>query len=291
MSTARAPESANILKLNIFEPLQPKLLPNLSARTVKRPPTVFPRVFTEDQLPTLLAALHFDEDEAVGSIAGKIVRFVVGSDRKLRFAKEGIPNYAVPGHGEMVSGCIAAGNIVFNAAGKLMRINNKSGDFRPYFQAVQFALQAIIQAGIPLHDFVVIEEFDDRGRRIDNRPAVSKEDLLQELIILKKMAADNLKAAQLAEALKRPHDDQEDLENGASSPSRKAQRKSPSKTTPTRTPPISSLTSGSSVSTSSSIYGNPSNPSRFGSSPNDRHAGASPANDDSPAPRAKKRLF
>lgn len=64
------------------------------------------------------------------------LRYVVDSEFKLWFSREGRPSKNVPGHGQMASGCYAAGNVTCNNEDHIIKINHKSGDFHPGFSSL-----------------------------------------------------------------------------------------------------------------------------------------------------------
>lgn len=120
-------------------------------------------LFTSAKLAVLLQRAMWDDgDDYCGfetdapSIPTKTIRYVVCGE-KLFFAREGSCSSLIPAHGEMATTCHAAGNMVFDEFGVLIKINNKSGDFRPSPQTLPYALAAIIKCGIPVANNLSIE--------------------------------------------------------------------------------------------------------------------------------------
>jgi len=93
-----------------------------------------------------------------------VVRFLIRKDKSLVFAEEGPPRGSIPSHSQMaadpgvfdygnhtiqefeifynkVALCISAGNAFFNKKHELCKINNQSGDYKPPFESLQFAIK------------------------------------------------------------------------------------------------------------------------------------------------------
>lgn len=95
----------------------------------QRPPT-----YTANTLPQLL-----------NSTKSKEFRFALTNNNELVFGREGLPTLCTPAHCDLVQGstCQSAGNIEFNKQNQIIRVRNKSGDFKPDFQSLQFVFMVI----------------------------------------------------------------------------------------------------------------------------------------------------
>ncbi len=69
-------------------------------------------------------------------------RFLVDIEHQLWFALEGTVSPSIPGHFQMTddSDCLSAGNITINEKNEIIKINHKSGDFKPAFECLAHAL-------------------------------------------------------------------------------------------------------------------------------------------------------
>ncbi|MBA2710243.1 MAG: hypothetical protein H0U57_06605 [Tatlockia sp.] len=65
---------------------------------------------------------------------------------ELLFASEGLPSKHIPPHFAMTdksqieARCITAGNVKINKEGEIIYISNKSGDFTPVWDSLQFGI-------------------------------------------------------------------------------------------------------------------------------------------------------
>jgi hypothetical protein len=80
------------------------------------------------------------------------IRFLVTMDGKMRFGQEGAPNNKIPAHSQMTETktCVTAGNIIFGLDSltntyKITTITNKSGDFQPVANTLQYAIRILIE--------------------------------------------------------------------------------------------------------------------------------------------------
>jgi hypothetical protein len=93
----------------------------------------------------------------------KRVRFLLNTDNKLCFARSEAPTRDIPAHSQMAkenSLCLAAGDFYFaKIADRWMLIgaSNKSGDFRPGIQSLQFALLRLQEQSTPFSAHLQIE--------------------------------------------------------------------------------------------------------------------------------------
>ncbi|MDR3442605.1 MAG: hypothetical protein P4L65_06265 [Legionella sp.] len=61
------------------------------------------------------------------------IRYLVTREMQILFAPEGRPSNTIPGHKQMASSCLAAGNIFFSKDfSRITKITNCSGDFLPF---------------------------------------------------------------------------------------------------------------------------------------------------------------
>lgn len=96
----------------------------------------------------------------------KVLRFLLRSNGELVFAAEGYPSKHIPAHYQMAKGdpqCISAGNAYFDEHHKLCIINNQSGDYRPSFDSLQFALSAFRSFNVPMERVIKINKLNSRG--------------------------------------------------------------------------------------------------------------------------------
>ncbi len=82
-----------------------------------------------------------------------IARFVVNQEGVLWFAEEGVPESNIPAHYQMCSEhasnawCLTAGNIEFSPDYRqIIRVNHKSGDFRPSFESLAVFFSIYLRA-------------------------------------------------------------------------------------------------------------------------------------------------
>jgi len=156
---------------------------SLFSRVGVLPPN--PVIYPASELSTLLAQKNLMEE---GNI---VVRFLVKEDGALVFGKEGAPEADVPAHSQLSQDAsyLAVGNAFFDESGKLVGLNNKSGDFRPPFDTLQFALESILAAKIPLANKIEIVNVDkmDRNLRYEVTTVASKD--LEKILGLAPVAA------------------------------------------------------------------------------------------------------
>jgi hypothetical protein len=99
----------------------------------------------------------------------KVVRFLLRFNGELVFAAEGYPFAHIPAHYQMASMnpfdavCISAGNAFFDKNNKLCVINHQSGDFRPSFNSLQFALNAFSRSHVPMEKKITVMRLNTNG--------------------------------------------------------------------------------------------------------------------------------
>lgn len=96
-----------------------------------------------------------------------VLRYALTEQNEMRYGAEATPGKRTPAHVQLISRdsavsrqnirCLAAGNIIIKD-GKLVAITNKSGDFRPDVQSMQFALAAMLREGIAFGNEITIEQ-------------------------------------------------------------------------------------------------------------------------------------
>lgn len=101
------------------------------------------------------------------------------------FAAEGCPSGHIPAHYQMSEmhgispgGCISAGNAFFDESNKLCVIDHKSGDYRPPFDSLQFALKAFSKAHVPMESKIIVRRLDCTGCFVQNY-SINSEDILE----------------------------------------------------------------------------------------------------------------
>ncbi|WP_058476828.1 hypothetical protein [Legionella steigerwaltii] len=115
----------------------------------------------------------------------KVLRFLVRTNGELVFAREGYPGGSIPAHWQMAGEdsilaafCLTAGNVFFDEKNNTLKfINNKSGDFRPPFDSLQFVFPELIKAKIQLADTLNIQKLNDSGY-LEQSYTVTKEKVL-----------------------------------------------------------------------------------------------------------------
>jgi hypothetical protein len=92
----------------------------------------------------------------------KMLRFLLTTSGEMRFAREGRPvaKYIPPHY--MMGDCLTAGNMLVNPQNEIVKINNKSGDFRPNGNTLQYAIMSLRlitlkHSGIKIADTIDIE--------------------------------------------------------------------------------------------------------------------------------------
>ena len=108
------------------------------------------KLYPIQQLPALIAVLNLKNKSSGGKPLRKI-RYLVDLEQQLWFAEEGSANKTIPAHYQMTgeernsARCLAAGNLKFSENFReIIKINNKSGDFHPDFNSIQWLLAILI---------------------------------------------------------------------------------------------------------------------------------------------------
>lgn len=163
--------------------------------------------------PELFSAEKLDEllDKASSYRQYKVVRFLLRKNGKLVFALEGKPGGKVPAHYQMTGQLhedaeyIAAGNAYFDKKTKrCCIINHKSGDFRPPFESLWFALNAFAIAKVPMSDQIELQRLSTSGA-FEQKYCIGKKDILIHRIppILNKLTACGTIGAKLTLQIRR----------------------------------------------------------------------------------------
>lgn len=124
-----------------------------------------PVIYSIESLSMLLAEPNHIVSEHEGK-SYRVLRFLVKKDGTLVFGKEGGVYGDIPAHYQMASldpwraTCLTAGNAYFDENNKLAILDNKSGDFRPPFDTLQFAVQACLKHQHILSNALMIREVD-----------------------------------------------------------------------------------------------------------------------------------
>lgn len=116
-----------------------------------------------------LATLHLLLHEKLLNKEKRDLRFIVDTQGKAWFARESHNKYPSPAHYEMTGApqneakCRTAGNLWFSDDYKtLLKINNKSGDFKPDFDSIKWFLAILVlneeQLPFRLPEVLIVEE-------------------------------------------------------------------------------------------------------------------------------------
>jgi hypothetical protein len=163
---------------------------SIAARSIVGTPVGTPMVVPAERLNELL-------NEAPLGKQYKVLRFLLRKDGTLVFAHEGTPGGKVPAHYQMTGQTheeaeyIAAGNAYFDRkTNRCCIINHKSGDFRPPFESLWFALNAFSIAKVPMDDSIKLERLNSHGA-VECEYVIGKKDILVNRIspIVEKLAA------------------------------------------------------------------------------------------------------
>ncbi len=157
----------------LAHPLHYSSAPHTLHRRGRTHPEAASHIYSEEQLTTFLERVSHSNDtltEPGWDFSGvlnqesiKRVRFLLGTDSKLCFARSETPTREIPAHSQMAkdnSPCLAAGDFYFaKIADKwtLIGASNKSGDFKPGIQSLQFALLRLQQQSTPFSEQLQIE--------------------------------------------------------------------------------------------------------------------------------------
>lgn len=160
-------------KFGIFTPLtQPTSFraDNLrSGHRVKKPKRI---ARNREELNALLDASDCYRNNLKTLSKVKTVRFLLTEDDRMVWGPEGgpYPENDVPGHAHLAetedlweAKCITAGNAFFSEDNQLVGFSNQSGDFRPSFDSLQFALPHFINLSIPMADQILIKKVNCCG--------------------------------------------------------------------------------------------------------------------------------
>ncbi|MFA5959108.1 MAG: hypothetical protein WC785_01155 [Tatlockia sp.] len=131
-------------------------------------------IVTSNEIDTLLNSPACRKGDH-GDLKGfKVLRFLLRTDGTLVFGAEGTPSSIgkIPAHFQLTAepkqwehlevygaSCLTAGNAYFDEKNRLCGLSNKSGDFRPPFDSLQFALPAF--QTLPMRDTLIIQRLKD----------------------------------------------------------------------------------------------------------------------------------
>lgn len=89
------------------------------------------------------------------------VRYIVDENRGMWFSFEGVASFSTPGHREMASRCLAAGNVFFSDDyTSITKITHCSGDFRPDVGSLVWPLAILAAKDMPFHDSFSLQIID-----------------------------------------------------------------------------------------------------------------------------------
>jgi hypothetical protein len=144
--------------------LEPKRAPSVQSER-KRKHASIEDVFHLNEIAHLIDEVLHDSEAlaAADSVHGLSIRYLVTKDRRCLIAKEGRPDIGTPGHGQMATSCIAAGNLFINRDNhQIKAVNHQSGDFQPGPETLVFILQALLatpELEISPELYMIIEQF------------------------------------------------------------------------------------------------------------------------------------
>lgn len=103
--------------------------------------TIFPFAQLNELIDTVCSRSFDEDDEPLYKI-----RFIMDSTYQVWFAEEGTPCAKIPGHGQIIEGrtCLTAGVLRFSNNIDTLKIDHKSGDYRPQFDSLKWFLAALI---------------------------------------------------------------------------------------------------------------------------------------------------
>lgn len=113
----------------------------------------------------------------IGGTSYKVLRFVLCADGTLNCGAEGKPRDHIPSHSQLAGEqyqCTSAGNLFFDANNKLCMINHQSGDFRPSFDSLQFALTAFVKSNIIMSQTITLIKLNNNGAFVQSYSIQSK---------------------------------------------------------------------------------------------------------------------
>jgi len=122
-------------------------------------------VFHLNEIEHLIDEVLHDSEAlaAADSVHGLSIRYLVTKARHCLIAKEGRPDIGTPGHGQMATKCIAAGNLFINRDNhQINAVNHQSGDFQPGPETLVFILQALLatpELEISPELYMIIQQF------------------------------------------------------------------------------------------------------------------------------------
>jgi hypothetical protein len=154
---------------DLFQPIESK---PLWLKNAVRQLDNTPLTYGIDDLHALLS----DANHVICEQNGKpttVLRFLLRTDGTLVFGKEGGARLNIPSHFQMAdldpwkATCITAGNAYFDENQKLVLLDNKSGDFRPPFDTLQFATEALLKHPNILSNSLMVDAINTHGNSVD----------------------------------------------------------------------------------------------------------------------------
>jgi hypothetical protein len=138
-------------------------------------------IYSCDDYRELLAQRLLDQWDDDDDIKTRTIRFSLGINFKLRFGKEGRPSPTVPAH-EKLTGVwsLIAGNQGFNEENEICVITNKSSDYCPDANSLQYALIVMIYENkfvFAKNLIIRIYAKNQQSKRIE----ITSEELIKEL--------------------------------------------------------------------------------------------------------------
>ncbi|MBA2709434.1 MAG: hypothetical protein H0U57_02410 [Tatlockia sp.] len=119
--------------------------------------------FRIDTLNTLNELVE-EERASLSNDKPVTLRFLLTPTYELLFAPEGLPSKQIPPHFAMTdksqieAKCITAGNVKINKEGEIVYISNKSGDFTPFWDSLQFGISALLACNANFAETIKIKQ-------------------------------------------------------------------------------------------------------------------------------------
>ena len=122
-------------------------------------------IYDLEELPELVETVKQNQHdlESARSPHGLSIRYLITKDKTCIIAKEGAPNATTPGHGQMSTNCLAAGNLFLDAeTHAIIAANHQSGDFKPKMNSLVFILKKLISSSniqLSPRFYMILEQF------------------------------------------------------------------------------------------------------------------------------------
>ena len=146
-----------------------------------------------DELDELVATVQQNQNdlESATSTHGLSIRYLITKYKECILAKEGAPNTTTPGHGQISTSCLAAGNLFLDAeTHEILAANHQSGDFKPKINSLVFILKKLMSCpNIQLspHFYLILVQFnanEEETRIILSEELRASLDAIEEPIVL-----------------------------------------------------------------------------------------------------------